>query len=845
MAAVTRIDETLPLGAHDPGRPLDALAPGATLGHFRITRPLGAGGMGVVVEAYDPDLDRHVAIKLVRDPRADDTARARLTREAQVMAKLAHPNVVPVHEVGTVGSQVYIVMELIRGGTLARWLERPRRWRDIVRVFLEAGRGLEAAHRAGLVHRDFKPTNVMVDDDQHVRVGDFGLAGGSSTGGSGPAGTPEYMAPEQREGRDVDARADQYAFAVSLDRALAVPSVIGRAPRRVRRALARARGTAPGDRFETLDDLLRELRGAIASRRHAIAAIVVCAVAVGAVASALAFRAEPADDCTAGVELVDSVWSGLTPSVVRVRFEQQRPGMPAIDSTVRAIDRWTEGWRLDRRAACRAEPAGRPARLACLDRDLGDLRAQLAVWMTADAAVVDRALSAAGALPDLDACTMQSGGAPSLLAAALHDRAARISAETRSGHASRVATVLPGLRAAAEASREPRAIAETFDASAVAERELGALAAAREHAARAALEAGRADDDDLVLRALAHEAVLLTDLGEPRTSLGVIDAAAAVAERTHRDRRALIAGIRGDALTQAGDVQRAIPELERAVALIEPRTASDPTKLPALATTFSQLSAAYDLSGNTAKARTLLVRCLAIDEQTLGRDHPETAKTLHDLAEVEARLGDNDAALAHLARARKILVAAYGEHHLLVVGVDLVMAGVVHASRGAVAAEPLYARAARALEALVPPDHPLVGTAEEGLGYTESDQDRCSDALPHLARALAIEDRAGTRGTKHARRATLLGGCLSDLGRFAEARPLLEGAIRDFEASGVSAGELTSPMSMLADLEVRVGHRAQAIALAKHILALLGNPPAPPWDQIARYERAQLARWSP
>src|SRR5262245_28327000 len=179
--------------------------------------------MGLVVEAHDPELDRLVALKLVLDRRASSSAGQRLLREARAMAKLSHPNVVQVHEVGTVDGQVFIVMELVRGCTLSRWLAtRPSR-AQILEAFSAAGAALHAAHRAGLVHRDFKPSNVLVDDDGRVRVTDFGIAlqlvGGADdeldepiedigwkrrladlTRTGAAVGTPRYMAPEQRDG---------------------------------------------------------------------------------------------------------------------------------------------------------------------------------------------------------------------------------------------------------------------------------------------------------------------------------------------------------------------------------------------------------------------------------------------------------------------------------------------------------------------------------------------------------------------------------------------------------------------------------------------------------------------
>ena len=215
-------------------------APGTTIGHFRVVRELGAGGMGVVFEAYDPDLDRHVAIKVVKGG-----VRSNLLREAQAMARLAHPNVVAVHEVGTIDDQVFVVMELVTGGTLAGWLAAPRPWREIVATFVAAARGLLAAHHAGLVHRDFKPTNVLVDPTGRARVSDFGLAHGDDqlAEGSSPAGTLAHMAPEQQlRAVEADARADQYAHSRSRCKK--------RSSRSTRSARRRA-GSAPRSRVHS------------------------------------------------------------------------------------------------------------------------------------------------------------------------------------------------------------------------------------------------------------------------------------------------------------------------------------------------------------------------------------------------------------------------------------------------------------------------------------------------------------------------------------------------------------------------------------------------------------------
>ncbi|PRP95188.1 serine/threonine-protein kinase [Enhygromyxa salina] len=213
------------------------------IGRFTIVRKLGSGGMGVVYVAYDETLDRKVAVKLLRSASPTPEARARLEREAQAMARLTHPNVVAVHEVGSHVEQVFVAMEFVEGSDLRGWLAaEPRDWRAIAAVYCQAGEGLSAAHEAGIVHRDFKPDNALVGKDGRVRVADFGLAHGfegpsaklpvggledsqgrlslSLTRTGALMGTPAYMAPEQYAGKRTDARGDQFSFCVALWEAL-------------------------------------------------------------------------------------------------------------------------------------------------------------------------------------------------------------------------------------------------------------------------------------------------------------------------------------------------------------------------------------------------------------------------------------------------------------------------------------------------------------------------------------------------------------------------------------------------------------------------------------------------
>ena len=226
---------------------LDAVLPerGGLIGRYMVISQLGAGAMGIVIAAFDPELDRKVALKLlkVRDDGLVRTARKRLQREAQSLAKLAHPNVVAVHDVGVYAGQLFVAMEFVEGQTLSEWMReavQPRPWQQVLEVFMAAGRGLTAAHENGLIHRDFKPDNVMIGADGRVRVMDFGLARGDEaptgeeraeliamktpveqlTRTGALMGTPGYMALEQFEGGTIDARCDQFGFCVALYEAL-------------------------------------------------------------------------------------------------------------------------------------------------------------------------------------------------------------------------------------------------------------------------------------------------------------------------------------------------------------------------------------------------------------------------------------------------------------------------------------------------------------------------------------------------------------------------------------------------------------------------------------------------
>ena len=266
---------TLPIRGGDPGEI-------ARLGHFEIGRRIGGGGMGVVFEARDALLDRTVAIKLLRPGVGGEKARARLQREAQALARLKHPNVVTVFEVGTSGEEIFIAMELVGGATLQEWMREVHPWREVVDLFLAIGRGLAAAHALGLVHRDVKPSNIFLDRDGTPKIGDFGLVSSAAAAGeqaeTGPTsaleshittaggllGTPAYMSPEQVEGRSIDARTDQFAYCTSLYQALTgkLPGKDGEGrpmPPRLRPIVQRGLAPQAEARYPSMDALLADL----------------------------------------------------------------------------------------------------------------------------------------------------------------------------------------------------------------------------------------------------------------------------------------------------------------------------------------------------------------------------------------------------------------------------------------------------------------------------------------------------------------------------------------------------------------------------------------------------------
>ncbi|MEM6992729.1 MAG: serine/threonine-protein kinase, partial [Myxococcota bacterium] len=329
---------------------------GVLVGRYRIRGILGRGGMGVVYEAEDPELGRRVALKVLR-AQLGKIAGARLLAEARAMAGVSDPNVCAVYDVGALDGRHYLAMECIPEGTLLTWLAAKRRTTpEIVAAFVGAGQGLAAAHAIGVVHRDFKPTNVLVDGRGRVLVCDFGLAATSQDPCLAAGGTPRYMAPEQRSDR-ADERVDQFAFGVALADAL----VGRRVPWRLRRVIDRARREDPAARFGSMRALLAALRV------HARPASPTAAVGLGAAASVLGLIVAAGQP--------GRLHAGAPPEAIR-----SAPAVePGVEGLIDAAERYGASQDATRmRALCdealkRARALGDPAGIALALRHRGSL----------------------------------------------------------------------------------------------------------------------------------------------------------------------------------------------------------------------------------------------------------------------------------------------------------------------------------------------------------------------------------------------------------------------------------------------------------------------------------------
>ncbi|MFV8751903.1 protein kinase domain-containing protein [Nannocystaceae bacterium ST9] len=688
---------------------------GSTLGRYVLLDRVGEGGMGVVHAAWDPQLDRKVAIKLLgHDASRDASRHRRLRREAQTMARLRHPNVATVFDLGEVEGQVYVAMEFVDGPNLRQWLaSEPRGADEILTHFIAAGRGLFAAHRAGIVHRDFKPDNVVVTHEGRVLVLDFGLArwlgprrtpseSGESSGDSGDAGssegepddsqlaelsasaisthvephvehvepashaldlltssdyltlpgtvlgTPAFMAPEQRQGRPVDDRCDQYAFCVALwlalsgrhpfgtgSRALArarvgKPRELSRRdlPGAVVRALERGLAWEPERRWpnmgELLDAIERKPRRTWPVWLAGVGVVALLGLGLG-VELGSARRQLPTPTCPDGAARVATVWTEADADRLAHEWTQARPGRASTRAwpQVRArIDAWVEVWQAAHAEVCEAHvirhessDALHDRQMACLDRQLGSLADLLELLATLTQGEQLAGVDAALALPRVEDCL---------------DRDRLLDA--------------PHFADPRRRDQLERELARLDLLAALGRREQVC-----EQAAELALSASEPENLDLLVAAKLHRAEALEDLDQPEAAEQVaLEAARLAVTLPQPEPRGFAFRVLAEVLLTRNGHAEAGRWLELAGA-IATRT-NDPALVREVAITESRLAVMlgqYD-------------RALQANQRALDRTDPDQAPLEHasliqQFALLHLQTGDTEAALREYAEVATLL----------------------------------------------------------------------------------------------------------------------------------------------------------------------------------------------
>lgn len=397
------------------------------VGRYRVLDVVGQGGMGLVLAAWDPELERRVAIKLIR--LSSTASRERMLREGQLLARLSHPNIVPVFDVGSVDDQVYLVMEFVRGATLRGFAASAPGRDGILDAYRQAGAGLLAGHEAGVIHRDFKPDNAIRGDDGRVRVLDFGIA---HTRGSldmhAAAGTPRYMAPEQASRAELTPAVDQFAFSVALREAL---EANGGVPAWLATILDRAGAPLPQDRFPSFADLLAALAWDPARRRRRVllGAGVAIAASGAFTVGLLANDTKGVEPCSGGASEIAATWNPGVRGLVTSNLARLAAG--GRTDTVHlpeALDRYARTWVGVHRSTCLAHERGEvttnvyAARLGCMDRTRAQLAAVAALLGRVDADGYDNAVFAESQMPDVHGCEYVSSSVtppPALLGPAV------------------------------------------------------------------------------------------------------------------------------------------------------------------------------------------------------------------------------------------------------------------------------------------------------------------------------------------------------------------------------------------------------------------------------------------
>jgi eukaryotic-like serine/threonine-protein kinase len=720
------------------------LAAGGQLDRFVILHELGEGAASVVYAAYDPELDRKVALKVLRSRGAavDD----KLLREGRALAKLSHPNVVGVYEVGNADGQLYIALELVQGVTARQWAAmQPRDWRAVRDTYVAAGRGLAALHRAGLVHRDVKPDNIVVAGEGQVRLVDFGLVGAGAS-----AGTPKYMAPEG----NVDARSDLFSLAASLEESLGTAT----APRRIRTAIARATHADPKQRFSSVDELL----GALTDRprwHYAVPAALAIG-ALGAGAAVYLVRSDTGPACA-----IDAPWTAQDRNAIATAIANSGRSHAASTSqrVLPKLDAFASAWRTERFATCdayherHAISAERFDRqVACLERQQRTFDATVAQLRAGGADVIDHAIDLVAALPVLADCRDDAAlaraeplpNAPEARAAIakVEDELARAEVAHRAGDPQRALATARGALHAARATKYGPVIARaTFTVADLLER-AGEAGEGRTLVDETIATAAASRLDELEAKAWTLQLYMLGFAGKAKPDeLAAAQRAAEAAVVRSRNQlvRAGLENALGLVTKQRGDYAAAQKHFNTALEILR---AIDPSR-PEIAASLSNLAVVLAMLGDLDGARKAAEDAARRDREVFGANHPSYADALSSLAAREMELGDGEAALRHGKEALAIQVATYGEDSAPVMISHHGLAQTLALGGKLDEAEQHATRALALSEKLRGADHPETAKALLAIANLAAERKDFARADEVAKRALAIVD--GSFGPDH------------------------------------------------------------------------------------------------
>lgn len=802
LASIATDDATAPLSGEgttgpDAADPDAGLSQGTTLGRYVVLGRLGAGGAGSVYAAYDTQIDRRVALKALHTQEDAEgwTARwDRIVREARLLGKLNHPNVVTIYDVAHEGELGFIAMELVDGADLGQWLDaRARSVAEIVAVFVGAARGLQAAHAEGIVHGDFKPANVLVGDDGRARVSDFGVARlyadithdepeGEATGqlqtGRGTvghvAGTPYYMAPEQHDGQPPDARSDIYALCLTLHEALygqrvfeattyeglalqksEGPPALEAGPRRVptwlRRALTRGLAPNPDQRFADVAELLAALDRPSTSRGARMAAAVGF---VGLTAAATVWlRPVPAASaqCDGAARHLDGVWDETVAQQVDDALHARQVSYAAdVSERTRAtLDDYARAWTRAHTRACEATARGEQSeqmldrRMQCLHDRRRALSALSQVLRDApDDGVVRKAPDAARALPAIDACDdlSQLTAAPAHDPAAdgVRDEIARAYAWADVGRYDDAMKAAEAAQAMTEAEGDPALQAELALAVGSMQGRVGEHDTARQTLQRAHFTAQRARADRIAAEAAVR---LVTVVGDNlrRTQEGLLwgEHAGAAIERAGDDPQLQI-----QLETHLGTVYTHVPDLEAAEAAYRraeaAQIAAHGEDAPELTVILNGLGSVAIGRKDYATAREHYQRALQIKRTHLGPTHPSLGTTWLNLGIAAKNLGEYDEARGRYEAARDLWEVALGPEHPSLGSVYNNLGTLAAAQAEPAMAKTAYENACRIWEAALPADHPDVSMCLMNLGAAERELGNLDRARELVTKSLKL-----------------------------------------------------------------------------------------------------------